>query len=242
MPVGVIINCLAVAAGGVAGGLFGSKIPDRLKRELTMIFGLCAIGTGINSTILLENLPPVIFAVIIGTAFGLLLHFGDGVNRLLACLQKPLGKMMPVQAASTSRKEYTSAFITVLVLFCASANGIYGTLDAGFSGDHTILISKSIMDFFTALIFACNLGTLVSLIAVPQFCVFMLIFCLAKVIYPLTTPEMINDFKGCGGFLLLATGFRIMKVREFPVVDMIPAMVLVMPASWLWTNYIVPLL
>ncbi len=42
--------------------------------------------------------------------------------------------------------------------------------------------------------------------------------------------------------LLIATGCRIAKMQDFSVADMIPAMVLVMPLSALWTNYIVPLL
>ena len=45
-----------------------------------------------------------------------------------------------------------------------------------------------------------------------------------------------------GGFLLIATGCRIAEMQDFPVADMIPAMVLVMPLSALWTNYIAPLL
>ena len=45
-----------------------------------------------------------------------------------------------------------------------------------------------------------------------------------------------------GGALLIATGCRIAKMQDFPVADMIPAMVLVMPLSALWTNYIAPLL
>ena len=45
-----------------------------------------------------------------------------------------------------------------------------------------------------------------------------------------------------GGFLLIATGCRIAKMQDLPVADMIPAMVLVMPLSALWTNYIAPLL
>lgn len=47
--------------------------------------------------------------------------------------------------------------MTVIVLFCAGGTGIYGTLDAGMTGNNTILISKSILDFFTAAIFACHL-------------------------------------------------------------------------------------
>ena len=72
--------------------------------------------------------------------------------------------------------------------------------------------------------------------------VFFALFFAAKAIYPLTTPTMIGDFKACGGALLIATGCRIAKMQDFPVADMIPAMVLVMPLSALWTNYIAPLL
>jgi uncharacterized membrane protein YqgA involved in biofilm formation len=51
---------------------------------------------------------------------------------------------------------------------------------------------------------------------------------------------MINDFKACGGFLMLATGFRMIKVKMFPIADMLPAMVLVMPVSMFWVNVVMP--
>lgn len=110
------------------------------------------------------------------------------------------------------------------------------------TGNATVLLSKSILDFFTAMVFACNLGAVTSLVAVPQAAVFFALFFAAKAIYPLTTPTMIGDFKACGGVLFIATGCRIAKMQDFPVADMIPAMVLVMPLSALWTNYIAPLL
>lgn len=53
---------------------------------------------------------------------------------------------------------------------------------------------------------------------------------------------MIADFKACGGFLMVATGLRMTKIKSFPIADMIPAMVLAMPFSWLWSSCIVPLL
>ena len=39
MPVGIIINALSVAIGGVVGALFGHKLPTRINSELTKIFG-----------------------------------------------------------------------------------------------------------------------------------------------------------------------------------------------------------
>ena len=110
------------------------------------------------------------------------------------------------------------------------------------SGDHSILLAKSILDLFTALIFACSLGPVTSLVAVVQLVIFLLLFACAKLIFPLTTPDMISDFKACGGLIMLATGFRIAKMKDFPIADMIPAMVLVWPISYAWTAWIVPML
>lgn len=50
-----------------------------------------------------------------------------------------------------------NTLVTIIVLFCASGTGIYGSIVSGMSGDHSVLISKSILDLFTAAIFACSL-------------------------------------------------------------------------------------
>ena len=242
MPTGVIINALSVAVGGVIGALVGPKLPARLNAELTKIFGICSMGMGVSAIGLMKNMPAVIFAVIIGTAIGLAVDLGGIINRGAACMEKPVGKLFPNKNKTLSKEEYMSMLVTVIVLFCASGTGIYGSLDSGMSGDHTILISKSILDFFTAMIFGGTLGMVIAAIAIPQCIIFLIIFAAAKFIFPLTTPNMIADFKACGGFLLLATGFRIAKIHDFPVADMIPAMVLVMPVSWLWMNMIIPML
>ena len=242
MPTGVIINALSVAVGGVIGALVEHKLPARLNAELTKIFGICSMGMGVSAIGLMKNMPAVIFAVIIGTAIGLAVDLGGIINRGAACMEKPVGKLFPNKNKTLSKEEYMSMLVTIIVLFCASGTGIYGSLDSGMSGDHTILISKSILDFFTAMIFGGTLGMVIAAIAIPQCIIFLIIFAVAKFIFPLTTPNMIADFKACGGFLLLATGFRIAKIHDFPVADMIPAMVLVMPVSWLWINMIIPML
>ncbi len=72
--VGIIINALSVAIGGVVGALFGHKLPTRINSELTKIFGVCSMGMGVSSIGLMKNMPAVIFAVIIGTAFGLAIN------------------------------------------------------------------------------------------------------------------------------------------------------------------------
>lgn len=204
-----------------------------------MIFGVCAMSMGISSIVLMENMPAVIFAVIFGTSIGMIFHLGDMINTASGGMQKVIGKFIKAGKSEMPQQEYKDTLVTVIVLFCASGTGIYGSLISGMNGDHSILIAKSILDLFTALIFACMLGAVVA-IAVPQFVIFFLLFLLAGVIYPMTTPGMINDFKACGGIIMLATGFRMIRVKMFPTADMIPAMILAMPCSLIWTAYIMP--
>ena len=200
------------------------------------------MGMGISSIVLMKYMPAVVFALIIGTIVGLIFNLGDKVYVLCSKLQKVMIRIVPKKESNMSETEFLATLITVIVLFCSSGMGIYGSLSEGMTGDSSLLLTKSILDFFTAAIFACNLGYIVSLIAVPQFIVFMSLFVSASFIVPLTTPEMIADFKACGGFLMVAAGFRILKLRMFPVVDMIPAMILVVPFSWFWVNIILHLL
>lgn len=242
MPIGVIINALSVLLGGLAGALAGQKLPAVLKTQLSVVFGVCSMGIGISSIVLMKNMPAVIFAVVAGTAIGLLCHLGILIRRGAEWMQKPIARLLHMEGESGASDDFSSALVTLLVLFCASGTGIYGTLTSGMTGDHTILIAKSVLDLFTAAVFACNLGLVVSAVTVPQLFIFLLLFCCAKLIFPLTSPDMIDDFKACGGILMVATGFRMAKIKEFPVADMIPAMVIVMPVSWVWSTWLLPLL
>lgn len=241
MPTGIIINSSAILLGGVLGGVAGHKISAEMKVTLNLIFGLASMLLGISAMGLVQNLSAVILALIVGTIIGVFLKFGLRMRQFGEVLERPFSQFLG-QKEDMSHDEFIAQLVTAIVLFCSSGTGIYGSMDAAMSGDHSILIAKSILDFFTAAIFACNLGYVVSLIAVPQFVIFMLIFLFGQQIYPLTTPAMLADFRACGGVIMLATGFRITQIKMFPVADMIPSLVVVMPISWLWVTLIFPLI
>ena len=238
MPVGVIVNALSVALGGMLGFFVENKLDQSFKEKISIVFGCCSMGMGIALIPTMENMPAVILAIVSGTALGLMLHLGDQIRK--AAAKSPRLASSVVKSRTIEPTGMTDELVTAIVLFCASGTGIYGSIVSGMTGDHNILIAKSVLDFFTALIFSCFLGMVVSFIAIPQFCIFFLLFLCAGLIYPVTTPTMINDFKALGGFIMLATGFRMVKVKEFPTADMIPGMILVMPLSWIWTNILTP--
>lgn len=234
MPVGVVCNVLAVVLGGIAGALGGNRLSREFKEKLNLVFGICSIGIGISSVMLMQNMPAVILALILGTAAGSAAH--------LDALIRQAGSKLATLFPGKENGGDNGLMVTAIVLFCASGTGIYGSIVSGMSGDHSILIAKSFLDLFTAMIFACSLGMAVAAVAVPQLILFLALFFCAGLLYPLTTPVMINDFRACGGLIMIATGLRIAGIRDFPIADMIPAMLLVWPLSWAWTAWIVPIL
>jgi len=233
MPVGVIVNALAVALGGIIGSKAGEKLSDDFRQKLNLIFGICSIGIGISSVVLMQNMPAVILALMLGAVLGIVIHLEHTIKR---CGNR-IAKLFPFRGQTDNE-----LLVTAIVLFCASGTGIYGSIISGMNGDHSILIAKSFLDFFTAMIFACSLGMSVSVIAVPQLILFLILFYSAGLLFPMTTPAMVNDFKACGGMIMIATGLRIADIKRFPIADMIPAMVLVWFCSYAWTAWIMPIL
>lgn len=241
MPVRIITNVCAIFLGGIVGALGGQKMSTELKEGLNMTFGIASMAMGVYAIAPLKNLAAVIFAVIIGTGIGLLCHLGKLINRGAMAMQRLISRFVSAPD-NFEQQAFERTMVTVIVLFCASGTGIYGTLTEGMNGDATILISKSILDFFAAVIFGANLGLVVSLIAIPQVIILTILFLIAHLIFPLTTPNMILDFKAVGGILMVASGFRIIEVKMFPTADMIPMMIVIMPISWFWMQVVMPLL
>ena len=48
-------------------------------------------------------------------------------------------------------------------------------------------------------------------------------------------PTMLANLSVCGGILTMTAGFRVSRIKSVPLVDLMPALILVMPFSMLWT-------
>ena len=233
MVIGPFINAGAVLVGGLLGALLSQRLPERIRISMTSIFGLASLGIGLLLVIKCANMPVMVLATLVGALIGEFCFLEKGINKAVSSVQKRMLK----PGKSSQHENFIQSFVAIIVLFCASGTGIFGSMHEGMTGDPTILIAKSFLDFFTAMIFACSLGFAVCAISVPMLIIQLsLAFC-ALLILPLTTPAMMADFTAVGGLLLLATGLRICGIKMFAVVNMLPALVLAMPLSALWTHF-----
>ena len=93
MIIGPYINALASISGAVIGAALGGRIPERLRTNLTLIFGLCSMGMGIVMVAKTTNMPAMILSVLLGTIIGELLLLEHGINKLASSAKGLVEKM-----------------------------------------------------------------------------------------------------------------------------------------------------
>ena len=147
MPVGVIVDALAVIIGGVAGALIGKALKKDFIDNMNLVLGCCSMCMGVSTIVLMVHMPAVVFAIILGTGLGLAIHFGQLINKGGLALQKGISKFVKT-SSDVPEAEFQATLVTCITLFCASGTGIYGSIIAGMSADHSVLITKAILDFF----------------------------------------------------------------------------------------------
>jgi uncharacterized protein len=237
MLVGPFVNGGAVALGGLGGAFLGNKLPERLRLQMPQTFGLASMGLGITMIVKLQHMPAVILALIVGAIIGELCCLEQIFGRAGQSAKGIIERLFP-PAEGLTQEQFMEKFVAILVLFCASGTGIFGAMNEGMTGSPNILFAKSILDFFTAAIFATALGYSVASVCIPQVVIQVVLALAATFIMPLTTPAMIADFSAVGGCIMFATGFRICGIKPFPVGNMIPALIIAMPISHLWVTYV----
>ncbi|WP_115720560.1 DUF554 domain-containing protein [Gallaecimonas mangrovi] len=233
---GPIINSGAIISGGLLGALLAKFIPSRLQKGLPATFALASVAIGITMIIKEHNLPVVVMALILGTAIGELIYLEAGVSHGAAFIQSKLNHLLPMPRG-LDKADFSQQFTALIVLFGASGLGVIGAMTEGLNGNYQLLIVKSMMDFVTAMIFAITLGPGVMLIAVVQFAVQGILFLLAKPIMPYMDATAYANFSAIGGIIMLAVGLRIAKIMNFAVVNFLPALLLVVPFTYLWQYF-----
>lgn len=237
--IGPYLDSGAVVLGGLSGVLLARRVPTRLQEGLPAIFALASISIGILMVIKVHFMPAVILALIVGTIVGEVLSLEHAVKLGAGKIRAPLEKLIPARAHSRlPAHEFNQSFTAIIVLICAGGLGVVGALTEGLTGDYQFLLVKAIMDYFTAMTFAITLGVSIATIAIPQFAIQAALYYLAKFIMPYMDEIAFADFSACGGIIMLAVGYRIAQIKIFSVVNFLPALIFVVPFSYLWRSVI----
>lgn len=222
--IGTIVNTIAVIAGGTAGMLLHKSLHPRFKEIYFQATGLFTITIGITMVKDMQNILLVVAAVAIGGLVGEWLRLENRLNNLSNWLKTRL---------KIGNEKFTEGLITSFILFCIGAMTIVGAIDEGVGRSSEVLMTKSLMDGFSSVLLASAYGIGVVFAAVPLFLFQGSITLLAMYAARFFSPEIIQGISSVGGILLIGLGVNILEIRKLRIVNMLPALLLVVLFIWL---------
>lgn len=213
---GVLINAAAVVVGGVLGTLGGRLMPEKMKQTVLAATGLVSIGIGISGAIGSSNQLIPILSLVIGSVIGELLHIEDGVTRAGDWLQKRFGKSGSI----------TEGFVTGSLVFAAGAMAVMGALESGLKNDHTILMTKSVIDMAGSVAFAGSLGIGVAFSALSVLVLEGTVALLASLLTGVLTDAVITEISVTGSLIIIGVGLNVLGLTKLRIMNMTPALLL----------------
>lgn len=221
--IGTLVNTGAVIVGGAIGLLLKKSMPERVTTIYFQAVGLFTLAIGISMAVKMEQMLIVVSSLAVGSLFGEWINIEAGVERM--------GNYLKERFRLGSDK-FSEGLVTSFLLFCIGSMTILGTIQEGTGGSSDLLFTKSLMDFFSAMLLASAFG-----LGVVASGVLVLIFqgaltLLAMYAGAFFTPEIILGLTSVGGILLIGLGINILEIKKIRVMNMLPALIVVAVLLW----------
>lgn len=221
---GTIINSLAVVLGGTVGMFLKQAMPERLKTIYFQSVGLFTLAIGISMVWNLGHILIIISTLVIGAITGELMKLDLKTEKLGNYVKGIL---------KTNDNKFTDGLISSFLLFCVGSMTILGAIQEGIEGKTDLLLTKSLMDFFSAILLASAFGSGVIVSAIPLFLYQGALTLTAKYASTFFNEDIVQGISWMGGILLIGLAIDILEIKRIKLINMLPALVFVTIALWL---------
>ena len=213
---GVFVNVITVIAGSCVGLLFKKGIPEKVSKAAMTGLGACTLYIGISGSLCGENVLILIGSVVLGAICGTLLDIDGAINHLAERVENRFQK--EGQKASVAE-----GLVTATLLFCVGSMTVTGSIQAGLTGDNSVLITKATLDLGSSMMLASSLGIGVLLSAGWVFVIQGGLVLLAGLVAPFMNAAAINEMTCAGSLLIVMIGTNLMGITKIKVADYLPA-------------------
>jgi len=220
---GTLINVASVLLGGMAGLLFGARLPERVRRTVLAGLGLFTAAFGISLFLQTGNPLIVVASLLFGGLLGEWWDIEAGLARLGGWLEARANRA----GAEADSARFIRGFLTASLLFCIGPMTILGAIQDGLTGDYELLAVKSVLDGFAALAFASTLGVgvLFSVLVILTYQGALTL--LAGQAQAMLTEPMILEMTAVGGIVILGLAISsLLEIRPIRTGNLLPALFL----------------
>lgn len=233
---GTIINVAAIILGGVLGALFGKLLQERHQDSLSKACGICVLFIGIGGA--LEGMLTVSDGSVVSSGSLLIigcLAIGTLIGELLNIegLFEHFGQWLKVKTGNSKDKRFVEGFVTASLTVCIGAMAIVGAIQDGLLGDHSILVTKAILDLIIIMVMTCSLGKGCVFSAIPVGVFQGSITALAVLIKPVMTDTALANLSLIGSILIFCVGINLVWGKKIRVANLLPSIVIAVAAAFL---------
>ena len=219
--IAVLVNCFTIILGSLLGIIFSKKITSQLSEIIQTGAGVVVLVLGIEMTLQYDNILFLTFSLMAGGILGSIIDIDGKIFKI----GQWLGTKLP-QKEEKSTSSFGYGFLNASVLFCVGAMSIVGSIEAGVTGNYSVIFTKSLLDGFMAIVFASSLGIGVIFSAAFVFIYQGAITVLAQWISPFLTDTVIQEMSCAGFVIILALGLNMLGISKFKVMNFVPAIFL----------------
>ena len=225
--IGTLVNTVAVLVGGTIGLLLKKNMPERVTSIYFQAVGLFTLAIGISMAVKMDHFLIVVGSLAIGSLLGEWMNLEAGAERMSEYLKKSF---------RIGSDKFSEGLITAFLLFCIGSMTILGTIQEGTGGSSDLLFTKSLMDFFSAMLLASAFGLGVIVSAIPLLIFQGLLTLLAMYASSFFTPAIIQGLTSVGGILLIGLGINILEIKKLRIMNMLPALLVVVLLLWVFVK------
>lgn len=213
---GVIVNVITVIFGSCIGLLFKKGIPEKVSSTAMTGLGACTLYIGISGSLCGENVLILIASVVLGAIVGTLLNIDGAINAFAGKIEAHFRK-------SGENVSLAEGLVSATLLFCVGSMTVTGSIQAGLTGDNSVLITKAMLDLVSSMMLASSLGAGVLLSSVSVLVIQGGLVLLAGLLSPLMSAGAVNEMTCAGSLLIIMIGTNLMGITKIKVADFLPA-------------------
>ena len=158
--IATVVNAAAVILGSLVGLLLHGKVKESFKTVVHVGAGITTIVIAVQMALSSSRIVLLALSLIIGGILGEWWGIEAAILRLGETLKRTF-------ARKDSGGDFAYGFLNASVLFCVGAMALIGSFKAGAEGDYSLILTKSVMDAFMAVVFAAAFGVGVAFSALP---------------------------------------------------------------------------
>jgi uncharacterized protein len=232
--IGTLVNLSTILVGSTLGVLVGHRLPQRSRDVVTDALGLVTLLIAATTAAAVSD-PALVRAVgdsapllivlgslVLGGLVGSLVGIEAALERFGAWLRR---LMLRGAGDRRDRERFVEGFVASSLVFCVGPLTVLGSLSDGLGRGADQLFLNAALDCFASIAFAASFGWGVAASAVAVLAVQGTLTLVGVVLGDVVPDPHVAALSATGALMLVGVALGLLRIRQLPVGDLLPALV-----------------